>query len=49
MKEVKWALSIVFFSYFTWGCLLKQKEVVVQTPKWKFKANIARNATLEGH
>ena len=22
--------------------------MVVQTPEWKFKANIARNATLEG-
>ena len=26
--------------------LLKQKVVVVQTPEWKFKANIARNTTL---
>ena len=28
--------------------LLKQKIVVAQTPEWKFKANIARNATFEG-
>ena len=28
--------------------LLKLKVVVAQTPKWKFKANIARNATFEG-
>ena len=28
--------------------LLKQEEVVVQTPEWRFKANIARNATFEG-
>ena len=27
---------------------LKQKAVVVQTLEWKFKANIARNATFEG-
>ena len=26
---------------------LKQKLVVVQTPEWKFKAKIARNATFE--
>ena len=31
------------------GYLLKQKEVVLQTPEWKFRANIARNATFEGH
>ena len=34
MKKIKkQALSIVFFSYFTWGYLLKQKEEVVQTPE----------------
>ena len=32
-----------FFSY-----LLKQKAVVVQGLKWKFKANIARSPTFEG-
>ena len=26
--------------------LLKQKVVVVQTPEWKFKANIAKNTTF---
>ena len=25
-------------------CFLKQKVVVVQTPEWKFKANVAKNA-----
>ena len=50
MKKIKkQALSIVFFSYFTWGYLLKQKEEVVQTPEQKFKENIARNATFEGY
>ena len=29
--------------------LLNQKVLVLQTPEWKFKANIARNATFEGH
>ena len=28
--------------------LLKQKIVLVQILEWKFKANIARNATFEG-
>ena len=28
--------------------LLNQKVLVLQTPEWKFKANIARNATFEG-
>ena len=31
------------------GYLSKQKEVVVQTLKYKFKATIVRNATFEGH
>ena len=26
-----------------------KKVVVMQAPEWKFKANIARNATCEGH
>ena len=46
MKKVKkQALSIVFFIFH----LLKQKEEVVQTPEWKFKANIFRNVAFEGH
>ena len=30
-----------------WEYILKQEVVVVQTPKWKFKPNIARNATFD--
>ena len=29
-------------------CELKQEVVVVQTPEWKFKANVARIATFRG-
>ena len=45
-KVKKWALSSV---YFTWRIpyLLKQEEVVVEATEWKFKANLARNATFE--
>ena len=28
--------------------LLKKKSVVVDTPEWKFKANIAKNSTFGG-
>ena len=35
----------ILHGWFLW----KQKEMVVQTPEWKFKANVARNATFEGH
>ena len=28
--------------------ILKLEVVVVQTPEWKFKANIARNTTFQG-
>ena len=28
--------------------ILKQEVVLVQTPEWIFKANIARNATFQG-
>ena len=44
----KLALSIDFFPYFACGIPFKHKAVIVQTPEWKFKANIARNATYEG-
>ena len=30
-----------------WGYILKQEVVVVQTPEWKFKPNIAINATFD--
>ena len=47
MKKVKKLALSVFFLYFAWGIpmIKKQKVVVVQTPEWKFKASIARNAT----
>ena len=28
--------------------ILKQEVVVIQTPEWKFKANIARNVMFQG-
>ena len=30
------------------NAFLKPKVADAQTPEWKFKANIARNATFEG-
>ena len=30
-----------------WEYILKQEVVVAQTPEWKFKPNIARNATFD--
>ena len=49
MKKVKrQALSICFFHILKVEYLLKQKVVVAHTPEWKFKANIARNATFKG-
>ena len=46
MKKVKKWTFINSFSFHSLcgGCLLKQKVVVVQTPEWKFKANVAKNA-----
>ena len=29
--------------------ILKQEVVVAQTPEWKLKTNIARNAKFQGH
>ena len=50
VKEVKkWLLSISFFHILLREYLLKQKAVVVHTPEWKCKVNIARHATFEGH
>ena len=46
-KVKKLALSVSFFHILHGEYLLKQKVVVVQTLEWKFKANIARNATFE--
>ena len=47
-KVKKRALSLGFFRILHREYLLKLKVVVVNTPEWKFKANIARNATFEG-
>ena len=47
-KVKKWALSIDFFHILHGEYLLKQKAVVPEIPEWKFKANLARNATFEG-
>ena len=41
-------IGIGFFHILRGEYFLKQKEVVVQIPEWKFNANIARNATFEG-
>ena len=46
-KVKKQALTIRFFYILHEEYLLKQKVVLVQTPQWKFKANIARNATFK--
>ena len=48
-KIKKQALSISFFHILHGEYLLKLKVVVVQILEWKFKANIDRNATFEGH
>ena len=48
-KVKKRVLSIIFFHILHCGYPLMQKEVVVQRPEWKFKANISRNVTFEGH
>ena len=47
-KSKKLALSIDIFHILHEEYLLKHKVVVVQTPEWEFKANIARNATGDG-
>ena len=47
-KSKKLALSIGFPHILHGENILKQKVVVVKTLEWKFKANIARNATLQG-
>ena len=48
MKEVnKLALSIGFFHILYGEYILKQEVLVLKTPKWKSKANIARNVIFE--
>ena len=50
MKKLKkQTLSINFFHTLHGEYLLQQKAVVAQILEWIFKANIARNATFEGH
>ena len=39
---------VIGFTFYMGEYLLKQNVVVVQTSKWKVKANIIRNATFEG-
>ena len=46
-KVKKLALAIGFFNILDGEYLLKQNLVVVQTPEWKSKANIAINVTFE--
>ena len=49
VKKVKnLVLSMGFLHILRWEYILKQEVVVVQTPEWKFKVGIARNATFEG-
>ena len=48
-KKVKKLALSIGFSYILHGeYILKQKVVVVQTPEWKFKTNIARYVTFQG-
>ena len=48
-KLKKRALSIGFFIFYMENTFHSIKAVVVQTPEWKFKVNIARNVTFEGN
>ena len=47
-KVKKWVLSVGFFYILRGEYVFLRKIVVVQTPEWKFKANIARNVIFEG-
>ena len=48
-KSIETSIINRFLSYFIGEYLLKLKAVVVHTPEWKAEANIAKNATFEGH
>ena len=49
VKKVKKLALSIHFSHTSHGeYMLKQEVVVAQTPGWKFKANIARNAIFQG-
>ena len=47
-KAKKLVLSMVFFHILHGEYILKQEVVVAKIPDWKFKTNIARNATFQG-
>ena len=47
-KSKETDITYSFFHILLEEYILKQKVVVVQTPEWKFKASIVRNATLSG-
>ena len=48
-KVKKWALPIGSLYILHGEYILKQNVVVVQTPEWKFKRNIARNSIFKQH
>ena len=48
-KVKKQGLSIGFFHVLHGEYLLKEKVLLVHIPEWKFKVDIARNTTFEGH
>ena len=47
-KKVKKVASTGFFYILHGEYILKQEVVVIETPEWKFNANIDRNAIFEG-
>ena len=47
-KVQKLALSLDFCHILHGEYILKQEAVIVQTPEWRFKAHITRNATFQG-
>ena len=47
-KAKKLVLSMGFFHILHGEYILKQEVVVAKIPDWKFKTNIARNATFQG-
>ena len=40
-KSKKTGIINRFFSYFAQGIHVKARKVVIQTPEWKVKANVA--------
>ena len=49
VKEVKKQALSISFLYFTSEYLFKKKSSGCKKHEWKFKANIARNATFKRH